>query len=105
MNAIEQRFNSTSLTDWQRYDSPTVIRRYGRVFLERCCLTRQQQDLSNSALKTLVESYNGLYRPVHGQFLWVFPDAHWARRCQNPLIQRGVVTLRLGCHLQLSEQD
>ncbi len=105
MNAIEQRFNSTSLTDWRRYDSPTVIRRYGRVFLERCCLTRQPQDLSNAALKILVASYGGRYRPVHDQFLWVFPDAHWARRCQNQLIQRGVVTLRLGCHLQWSEQD
>ena len=36
MNAIDQSFNRIrNYTDWKRYESPTVLRRYGRGFLER----------------------------------------------------------------------
>ena len=36
MNAIDQSLNRLPChTDWRRYDSPTVLRRHGRSFLER----------------------------------------------------------------------
>ena len=36
MNTIEQAFNRSPCdTDWRRYDTPTVLRRHGRGFLER----------------------------------------------------------------------
>ena len=36
MNAIDQSSNRLPIhTDWQRYDSPTVLRRHGLGFLER----------------------------------------------------------------------
>ena len=36
MNTLDPAFNcSPCCTDWRRYDSPTVLRRQGRGFLER----------------------------------------------------------------------
>jgi len=36
MNAIDQSLKRMPChTDWRRYDSPTVLRRHGRGFLER----------------------------------------------------------------------
>ena len=108
MNTIDQAFNrSPCHTDWRRYDSPTVLRRQGRGFLERTWkpdqFSQEQHALSKPELETLVESYGGLCLPSADQTVLLFADYHWAKRCQHLLSQRGVSTLRCGCHLQLQE--
>ena len=64
---------------------------------------RNQYTLSKPELETLVASYGGLYLPISGPMLLMFSDYHWARRCQQLLIQLGLSTQRCGCHLQLQE--
>ena len=106
MNTNDQAFNrSPCHTDWRRYDSPTVLRRHGRGFLERTWkpeqLNQEQHALSSPELETLVASYGGSCRPSAEQTVLVFADYHWARRCQNLLSKRGVLATRFGCYLQL----
>jgi len=91
-------------TDWHRYESPTVIRRHGRGFLERIWKPGQRYQepgLSRSELVILVESFGGVCLLIKDQTLLLFADYHWARRCQHQLSKRGVSTMRLGCYLQL----
>ena len=108
MNTIEQAFNrSPCHTDWWRYDTPTVLRRHGRGFLERSWkpdpLSLEQHALSKLELGTLVASYGGVCLPSADQTVLVLADYLWARRCQNLLSKRGVSSLRIGCHLHLQE--
>lgn len=108
MNAIDQSSNRIPChTDWHRYDSPTVIRRHGRGYLERNWSpgnsVHEVQAPSKPELQSLVESYGGLVMPTPDLVLLLFADYHWARRCESQLIKRGVSTLRLGCHIQLQE--
>ena len=105
---IDPAFNhSYCPTDWQRYKSPTVLRRQGRGFLERIWkhdqLGQEQHVLSWPELETLVDSYGGVCLPSAAQPLLVFADHHWARRCQLLLVKRGVASHRCGCHLQLPQ--
>ncbi len=109
MNAIDQSFNrSPCSTDWRRYDSPTVLRRHGRDFLERTWksgqFSQEQHALSKLELETLMKSYGGRCLSDPDRILWVFADDRWARRCQLQLIKRGVSTQQLGYHLKLQEQ-
>ena len=106
MNTIDQVFNRSPFhIDWRRYDSPTVLRRQGRGFLERTWkpdpLNQEQYALSKPELETLIESYGGHCLPSADQTLLIFADYHWARRCQNLLSERGVSATRFGCYLQL----
>ena len=108
MNTLDPAFDCSPCgTDWRRYDSPTVLRRQGRGFLERSWildpLTQEQHALSVPELETLVASYGGFYLPISEPILVVFSDYHWARRCQHLLSQRGVQAIRTGCRLQLQE--
>ncbi|WP_082877620.1 hypothetical protein [Methylomonas koyamae] len=107
MNAIDQSLNRLPChTDWQRYDSPTVLRRHGRGFLER--LWRPQsigpdpQSLSQPELNSLVESFGGICLPAQDELLLLFGDGHWARRCQTQLHKLGIETVRFGCQVQLT---
>ena len=105
---IDPAFNhSYCPTDWQRYKSPTVLRRQGRGFLERILrpdqLGQEQYVLSWPELETLVDSYGGVCLPSAAQPVLVFADHHWARRCQLLLVKRGVASHRCGCHLQLPQ--
>jgi len=106
MNAIDQSSNRIPChTDWHRYDSPTVLRRHGRDFLERSWksgwATKNSATLSTPQLHTLVESYGGQCLTSAGQLLLIFDDYHWARRCDFQLIKLGLSTQRWGCHIQL----
>jgi hypothetical protein len=108
MNTIDQAFNrSPCHTDWRRYDTPTILRRQGRGFLERTWksdpLSQEHYALSKPELETLAASYGGNYLPSADQTVLIFADYHWARRCQNLLGKRGVPSLRIGCHLHLQE--
>ena len=108
MNAIDQVFNpSPGDTDWRRFDSPTVLRRRGRGFLERFWkpgqLSQEQHALSKPELEILVASYGGHCLATTDHWLLIFDDYHWARRCQHLLGKRGVQATRFGCHLQLQE--
>ena len=108
MNAIDQSANRIPChTDWHRYESPTVLRRHGRGFLERTwnsgALVSEPQVPTKPELQTLVESYGGLYLSTAGQILLIFADYHWARRCNSQLLKRGLSTLRHGCHIQVQE--
>ena len=109
MNAIDQSSNRLPChTDWHRYDSPTVLRRHGRSFLERCLnpghSVHEIPVPSPTELQSLVESYGGLYLTHADQILLVFADYHWARRCNHQLVKRGLSTLHLGCHIRVQEQ-
>jgi hypothetical protein len=109
MNAIDQSLNRMPChTDWRRYDSPTVLRRHGRGFLERTWRSSQLSQtnlephpLSGAELKDLAESYGGLCFRSEDKILLLFADYHWARRCQRQLQTRGVNGIRMGCHIQL----
>ncbi|CAD6875325.1 hypothetical protein [Methylomonas fluvii] len=108
MNAIDQSLNRLPChTDWRRYDSPTVIRRHGRGFLERSfkpgVAVAEVDKLSKAELHHLVESFGGLVLPTADAVLLLFADFHWAKRCEQHLTQRGVPSLRLGCHIQLPD--
>ena len=107
MNAIDQSLNRLPChTDWRRYDSPTVIRRHGRGFLER--LWRPQgnepnpQTLSQPELTSLAESFGGVCLPAQDELLLLFGDGQWARRCQIQLRKLGIETVRFGCQVQLT---
>ena len=121
MNAINQSSNRIpSHTDWQRYDSPTVLRRHGRSFLERTWLSNWSTPLpaylSEYELIRLVDNYCGQYVNTSDQPLLVFDDivldgdppvflvfddVVWARRCEMQLLKRGVKCQCWGCHIQL----
>lgn len=110
MNAIDQSFNrSPCSTDWRRYDSPTVLRRHGRDFLERTwkstLLSQEPYALSKPELEILVASYGGHTVTTIDHQLLIFDDYHWARRCEAQLIKLGLSTQRWGCHIQLPGQD
>ena len=94
--------------DWQLYDSPTILRRQGRGFLERTWkpdqLNPHNQEpytLSNLELETLVVRYGGVCRHLSDQMLLIFDDTHWSRRCEAQLVKLGLSTQRWGCHIQL----
>ncbi|PPD46937.1 MAG: hypothetical protein CTY16_08335 [Methylobacter sp.] len=106
MNAIDQSLNRIPChTDWHRYDSPTVIRRHGRSFLERswkpAWATKTPVKLSLTELHTLVDSYGGHCVATVDYQLLLFDDHHRARRCDSQLIKLGLSTQRWGCHIQL----
>ena len=106
MNAIDQSFNRIPChTDWHRYDSPTVLRRHGRGFLERSWKAgspvNNPSTLSKTELHSLVESYGGHCQTTADHQLLIFDDHHWARRCDNQLVKLGLSTQRWGCHIQL----
>lgn len=108
MNAIDQSSNRLPIhTDWQRYDSPTVLRRHGLGFLER---SEQLRHAEGSALTFTQEQLHDLVASFGGQCvatvdyqLLLFDDYHWAKRCEDYLIRLGLATFRLGCHIQLKE--
>ena len=107
MNAIDQSLNRVPChTDWQRYDSPTVLRRHGRGFLERLWRPQSsepnQQPLSRPELTALAESFGGVCLPAQDELLLLFGDGHWARRCQTQLHKLGFETVRFGCQVQLT---
>jgi hypothetical protein len=106
MNAIDQSFNRIPChTDWQRYDSPTVIRRHGRSFLERAWkpegTVKNTAKLSKNQLHSLVESYGGHCVTTSDSILLIFDDYHWTRRCDAQLVKLGQSTQRWGCYIQL----
>ena len=106
MNAIDQSFNRIPChTDWHRYDSPTVLRRHGRGFLERSWKAgspaNKSATLSKTELHRLVESYGGRCQTTSDHLLLIFEDYHWARRCETQLVKLGLSTQRWGCHIQL----
>jgi hypothetical protein len=94
-------------TDWGRFDSPTVLRRQGRGFLERSWkpdpLSQELHTLSLPELETLVASFGGQCLTTPDHPLLLFDDTHWARRCDVQLIKLGLSTQRWGCHIQLQE--
>jgi len=102
-------------TNWQLYDSPTILRRQGRGFLERTwkpdqlnpvnLVNQEQYPLSKPELETLVASYGGICRHLPDQMLLIFDDTHRARRCEAQLIKLGLSTQRWGCHIQLPEPE
>ena len=102
-------FNSSPhYTNWQLYDSPTILRRQGRGFVKRTWkpdqpnpLNQEQYPLSTQELETLVTSYGGICRHLPDQILLIFDDTHRARRCETQLIKLGLSTQRWGCHIQL----
>ena len=108
---IDPLFNpSPHYTHWQLYDSPTILRRQGRGFLERTWkpdqlnpLNQEPYSLSKSELETLVTSFGGVCRHLSDQMLLIFDDTHRARRCEAQLIKLGLSTQRWGCHIQLPE--
>ncbi|WP_340124194.1 hypothetical protein [Methylobacter svalbardensis] len=104
----DQSFNPhPCYTDWWRFDSPTVLRRQGRGFLERSWKLDPLQELhalSKSELEILVASYGGQCLSISDHQLLLFDDYHWARRCDAQLIKLGLSTQRWGCHIQLPEQ-
>ena len=104
----DQSFNSCPCyTDWWRYDSPTVLRRQGRGFLEQFWkpdpLTQELHALSMPELEILVASFGGQCLTTPDHPLLLFDDYHWARRCDAQLIKLGLSTQRWGCHIQLQE--
>ena len=109
MNINDQAFNrSPCHTDWRRYDTPTVLRRHGRGFLERFWkldqlnpLNQEQYPLSKQELETLVASYGGVCSHLSDQMLLIFDDTHRARLCEAQLVKLGLSTQRWGCHIQL----
>ena len=101
---------SPHYTHWQLYDSPTILRRQGRGFLERTWkpdqlnpLNQEPYSLSKSELETLVTSFGGVCRHLSDQMLLIFDDTHRARRCEAQLVKLGLSTQRWGCHIQLPE--
>ena len=109
---IDPLFNqSPHYTNWQLYDSPTILRRQGRGFLERTwkpdqlnpvnLVNQEQYPLSKLELGTLVTSYGGVCRHLPDQMLLIFDDFYRARRCEAQLIKLGLSTQRWGCHIQL----
>jgi hypothetical protein len=95
-------------TNWQLYDSPTLLRRQGRGFLERTLksdqlnpLNQEPYTLYKQELETLVASYGGFYRHLPEQMLLIFDDTHRARRCEAQLIKLGQSIQRWGCHIQM----
>ena len=111
---IDPLFNpSPHYSNWRLYDSPTILRRQGRGFLERTWKSGQLNPLnphnqepymlSKLELETLVVSYGGVCRHLPDLMLLVFDDAHRTRRCEAQLIKLGQSTQRWGCHIQLPE--
>ena len=101
---------SPHYTNWRLYDSPTILRRQGRGFLERTWkpdqlnpLNQEPYPLSKPELENLVTSYGGVCRHLSDQMLLIFDDTHRARRCEAQLIKLGLSTQRWGCHIQLPE--
>ncbi len=91
-------------TDWWRFETPTVLRRQGRGFLERSWKPDPLQELhalSTPELEILVESYGGQCLSISDQPLLLFDDYYRARRCDAQLIKLGLSTQRWGCHIQL----
>jgi len=106
MNAIDQSSNRIPChTDWHRYDSPTVLRRHGRSFLERSWKSGWTSNntamLSKTELHSLVESYGGQCLTTADHLLLIFDDYHWTSRCEIQLRKLGLSTQRWGCHIQL----
>ena len=106
---IDPLFNpSPHYSNWRLYDSPTILRRQGRSFLERTWkpdqpnpLNQEPYTLSKLKLETLAISYGGVCRHLSDQILLIFDDTHRARRCEAQLIKLGLSTQRWGCHIQL----
>ncbi|WGS88601.1 hypothetical protein [Methylomonas sp. UP202] len=95
-----------SFTDWSRYDSPTVLRRYGPGYLDRTLDPDTETRLfqrrhSYADLESLAETFGGLCTLTPGYTLLLFDDARCAQRCHAVLKQRKLEGLLHGCHIRI----
>ncbi|OAI13199.1 hypothetical protein A1507_17680 [Methylomonas koyamae] len=95
-----------SFTDWSRYDSPTVLRRYGPGFLDKALDPDTESRLfhrrhSYADLEILTETFGGICTISPGCTLLLFDDARCAQRCHAVLKQRKLEGLLQGCHIRI----
>lgn len=91
--------------DWSRYDSPTVVRRHGREFLERTWKASLSPTPgaapSNAGLLEIIRAQAGIPITLAGVTLLFFSSEEQAIACETRLSGLGVSLLREGKHLQM----
>ena len=106
MNAITKSPNQLPHhEDWSRYDSPTVVRRHGREFLERTWKNslrpRPAVAPSKAELREIVCAHGGEPITLAGLTLLFFPDVAKAIACETRLSSLGLALVRDGKQIQL----
>ncbi|WP_445370060.1 hypothetical protein ACH518_00155 (plasmid) [Methylomonas sp. HW2-6] len=95
-----------SFTDWSRYDSPTVLRRYGPGFLDKTLDPDTETRLfhrrhSYADLVSIADAFGGICTLSPGCTLLLFDDVRLAQRCHAVLKQRKLEGLLHGCHIRI----
>lgn len=96
-----------AFTDWSRYDSPTVLRRYGPGFLDKIpdpdTLSRlfSPRRPTYDDLVAVAETFGGICTLSGEVTMLLFDDVRCAQRCHAVLKQRRLEGLLLGCCIRL----
>jgi hypothetical protein len=75
-------------TDWARYETPAVVRKHGRQFLERFWAPQEGEPQAPS-LKRIAESYGARIEESEDVTLLFFEDADQAAACARKLRESG----------------
>ena len=85
-------------TDWQRYETPAVVRKHGRQFLERIWMHMEGEN-PDAAISRIARRFGANIGEAEGMTLLSFDDLERALACARTLREAGEalsVTAQLG---------
>ena len=77
-------------TDWERYETPAVVRKHGRQFLERLWI-QMEGDVCPSGIERIARHYGARLDESNDEILLFFDDADRAAACAKRLRESGAV--------------
>lgn len=75
-------------TDWERYETPAVVRKHGRQFLERLW-TQMEGEVYPSGIERIARHYGARIDESEDETLLFFDDADRAAACARQLREAG----------------
>ncbi|WP_026608612.1 hypothetical protein [Methylocaldum szegediense] len=77
-------------TDWERYETPAVVRKHGRQFLDRMW-DRIQGESGSATFERITEAHGGRLYETEDATLLFFDDPNEAAECARKLRETGQV--------------
>ena len=88
-NTITKSANQMPLhTDWHRYETPAVVRKHGRQFLERIWM-HMEGESPDSAISRIARRFGADIGEAEGMTLLCFDDLERALACARTLREAG----------------
>ena len=88
-NTINKSANQVPLhTDWHRYETPAVVRKHGRQFLERIWMHMEGEN-PDAAISRIAKRFGAHVGESEGMTLLCFDDLDRAVACARTLREAG----------------